>query len=122
VIRDPQILILDEATSKLDSYSEHLIHRAIDEIGVDRTVFIISHRLSSVQHADKIAVLEGGRIIEEGTHESLMKHKGRYAELLKIQTRPLYQAINPFGWSWCLQPCNTHLTARSFRFWRRGAS
>ena len=85
LVRDPQVLILDEATSELDSKSEQLIRKAVDEWGIDRTVVIIAHRLSTVMRADKIVVLEGGRVVEEGGHQALMKLNGRYAEFLRIQ-------------------------------------
>ena len=87
VVRDPQILILDEATSELDSKSERLIQQAIDELGADRTIFTIAHRLSTIRHADKILVLEDGRIAEEGRHEKLVRSNGQYVQLLRIQER-----------------------------------
>ena len=85
VIRDPQILILDEATSELDSKSEQLVRQAIDELAADRTVFVIAHRLSSIMHADRILVLEDGRIVEEGSHEDLLQVNGQYAEFVRTQ-------------------------------------
>lgn len=85
IVRDPQILILDEATSELDSKSEELIRQAVEELGTSRTIFIIAHRLSTIRHADKIVVLERGAIVEEGSHEALLKRNGRYAEFLHMQ-------------------------------------
>ena len=81
LIRDPQILIFDEATSALDNQSEALVQEAISRIARDRTVILIAHRLSSIIQADKIIVLEGGKVMEEGTHASLMKGGGTYATL-----------------------------------------
>jgi len=85
IIRNPQILILDEATSELDSKSEQLIHESVEKLGKNKTVIIIAHRLSTIKNADKIIVLFDGKIVEEGTHESLLINDSHYSEFLKIQ-------------------------------------
>ncbi|MBU1933145.1 MAG: ABC transporter ATP-binding protein/permease [Candidatus Omnitrophica bacterium] len=85
LFKDPPILILDEATSQLDSESERLVHEAIDRLMVHRTVFVIAHRLSTVEHADKIIVLESGGIVESGTHAELLEKSGVYKRLYEIQ-------------------------------------
>ena len=85
IIRDPPILVLDEATSELDSRSEQLIRQAVEALGADRTVITIAHRLSTIRHADKIIVLDGGSVVEEGSHEKLVARNGRYAEFLSLQ-------------------------------------
>ncbi len=85
IIKDPAILILDEATSSLDSESEQAILRAIDEFVVGRTTLVIAHRLSTVQKADRIVVLDGGRIVEQGTHRELLTKAGIYERLYRLQ-------------------------------------
>jgi len=80
-VASPPVLILDEATSSIDTRTEHLISRGMDALFEGRTAFVIAHRLSTVRRADIIAVLEHGKIIELGNHESLLKEKGRYYEL-----------------------------------------
>jgi len=86
VLADPSILIFDEATSNLDSYSEGLIQEAMERIGKGRTMIIIAHRLSTINKADKIIVLEDGRVIEQGSHNKLARNKGGlYRKLLDLQ-------------------------------------
>ena len=85
ILKNPPIMVLDEATSALDSESEKLVQDAIDKIMEGRTALIIAHRLSTVQHADKIVVMKDGRIIEEGNHESLIQKQGEYYNLVKLQ-------------------------------------
>lgn len=85
VLADPRILILDEATSSVDSESEFLIHQALDRLMVGRTTFIIAHRLSTIRNADTILVLESGNIIEHGGHEELVDADGRYAQMYRQQ-------------------------------------
>ncbi len=84
-LRDPRILILDEATSALDSESEQLIQSALNRLMVGRTTLIIAHRLSTVMHADKIVVLDQGKIVEQGTHAELLKKGGLYYHLYMAQ-------------------------------------
>ena len=81
ILRQPQILILDEATSALDSESEYAVQHALDRISRDLTVIIIAHRFSTVVNADKIVVLDNGRVVEQGTHEQLVACNGRYWSL-----------------------------------------
>ncbi|MFC4147439.1 ABC transporter ATP-binding protein [Micromonospora mangrovi] len=81
LLRDPRILVLDEATSALDTETERAVQRAFDELSKGRTVVTIAHRLSTVRDADQIAVLDHGRIVESGTHRSLLGRAGRYAAL-----------------------------------------
>lgn len=85
VLADPRILILDEATSNLDSESELLIQRSLRRLMEGRTSFVIAHRLSTIRHADRIAVLEAGELVEIGSHDELQEQSGRYAELLRMQ-------------------------------------
>jgi len=87
LFKDPPILILDEATSQLDTESERLVQEAINTLMANRTVFVIAHRLSTVEHADKIVVLDGARIIETGTHKELLDKSGVYKRLYELQFR-----------------------------------
>jgi ATP-binding cassette subfamily B protein len=84
-LKNPPILILDEATSALDSATEMMIQEALDELCNGRTTIVVAHRLSTIRNADRIAVISGGEIIEEGTHEELMKARGMYAKLYTQQ-------------------------------------
>lgn len=85
LVSDPPILILDEATSALDVESERLVQEAIDRLLVGRTVFVIAHRLATIQHADRILVLDGGRLVEDGSHAELLARGGAYARLHALQ-------------------------------------
>ena len=87
ILADPRILILDEATSSLDSESEQLIQEGLRRLRAGRTTFVIAHRLSTITSADQILVLEHGEIVERGTHRQLIAHSGRYRELYERQHR-----------------------------------
>ena len=80
-IADPPVLILDEATSSIDTRTENIVQKGMDNLMKGRTVFVIAHRLSTIRNSDAIMVLEHGRIIERGTHEDLLKLKGTYYQL-----------------------------------------
>jgi ATP-binding cassette subfamily B protein len=86
IFKDPPILILDEATSAVDNETEAAIQRSLDKLVVGRTSLIIAHRLSTIRHATRIHVMEGGRIVESGSHEELVKRDGLYAALWRLQT------------------------------------
>ncbi len=85
ILRDAPILLLDEATSALDAESETLVQKALDELIAKRTTIVIAHRLATVLKADRILVMDEGRIIEEGTHQSLIRQGGLYAKLARLQ-------------------------------------
>ena len=85
ILKDAPILILDEATSNLDSESEQLVQNALTNLMEGRTAFVIAHRLSTVRFADRIVVLKGGQMVERGTHKELLARDGEYAKLHRIQ-------------------------------------
>jgi subfamily B ATP-binding cassette protein MsbA len=85
ILRNPPILILDEATSALDAQSERIVQSALEDLMQGRTVFVIAHRLSTVIHCDRVLVLAGGRIVEDGTHGELLARGGEYAKLYRLQ-------------------------------------
>jgi subfamily B ATP-binding cassette protein HlyB/CyaB len=85
LVMDPRILIFDEATSALDYESERIIQQNMQQIAKGRTVFIIAHRLSTVRGSDRILTIDRGRLVEDGTHDDLVRTGGRYATLYRIQ-------------------------------------
>jgi ATP-binding cassette, subfamily B, bacterial MsbA len=85
LLQNPEVLILDEATSALDTVSERLVQQALEELSRDRTTLVIAHRLSTVQKADQIAVMDQGQVVEQGTHHELLAKGGYYAQLCKMQ-------------------------------------
>ncbi|MFF1253759.1 ABC transporter ATP-binding protein [Pseudarthrobacter sp. NPDC058329] len=87
LVRNPRILLLDEATSALDSESEHLVQNALTKLRQGRTTLIVAHRLSTIRSADRIVVLENGRMVETGSHENLLAANGAYAKLHFLQAR-----------------------------------
>ncbi len=94
ILRDPAILVLDEATSAVDNETEAAIQRSLERVSAGRTTIVIAHRLSTVRHAHRIHVLEAGRVIEVGTHEELVDHGGLYAALWRVQTGEASTAID----------------------------
>ena len=87
ILKNPSILILDEATSHLDAHSEALVQDALEGVMVGRTSLVIAHRLSTVLNADRIVVVDGGTVVETGTHEELVRSGGLYADLFETQFR-----------------------------------
>lgn len=87
LIQNPKILLLDEATSALDSHSEKIVQQALDSVTKGRTTIIVSHRLTTIRNADRIVCMDKGQIIEDGTHEELLKLEGAYYNMVKADTR-----------------------------------
>jgi subfamily B ATP-binding cassette protein MsbA len=87
ILADPKIIILDEATSNLDTESEGLIQKSLSELTNNRTTIVIAHRLSTIKKADQILVIEAGRIVERGTHDELLAVEGRYYDLYTFQAK-----------------------------------
>ena len=85
VIHKPQILILDEATANIDTETEVLIQQSLEKMKSIGTMLVVAHRLSTIQHADQIIVLQNGRIVEKGDHQQLLKNRGYYYKLYQIQ-------------------------------------
>ena len=88
-LKNPKILILDEATSALDSVTEQKIQHSLDDLSRGKTCIVIAHRLATVRGADRIGVIEGGRLVEEGTRVELLQRGGRYAELERAQEQSI---------------------------------
>jgi len=86
IIKNPSVLLLDEATSALDSHSEKVVQEALDGVMVGRTSVVVTHRLSTIQNADSIAVIENGKVVEQGNHASLLRKAegGAYFGLIKL--------------------------------------
>jgi subfamily B ATP-binding cassette protein HlyB/CyaB len=85
LVTNPRILIFDEATSALDYESERIIQQNMPQLAHGRTVFIIAHRLSTVRRSDRLITIDRGRLVEDGTHDNLVKAGGRYASLYRLQ-------------------------------------
>jgi ATP-binding cassette, subfamily B (MDR/TAP), member 1 len=93
VLKNPEILLLDEATSALDVESERIVQQALDRLMQNRTTVMVAHRLSTIRNADQISVLQDGKIIEQGTHSSLIENKdGPYYKLVNLQQQQNHQS------------------------------
>ncbi len=95
ILADPKILILDEATSNLDSQSERLIRESLGPLLAGRTCFMIAHRLSTIRHADRIVLLDQGRIVDQGSHEQLLQRSELYRRMVQLQTTDAQEQIDP---------------------------
>ena len=93
LLKNPPILVLDEATSAVDNETEAAIQRSLKRIGHNRTVIMIAHRLSTIVDADSIAVIEGGKVLEQGTHRELLDQDGAYANQWRVQTGQIQAAV-----------------------------
>lgn len=93
LVRNPDILLLDEATSALDTASEAKVQAALEKASEGRTTIIVAHRLSTIRNADKIVVLNGGKVVEVGDHKNLMKFEGHYHALVTLQLGSVEQGI-----------------------------
>ncbi|KAL7416512.1 P-loop containing nucleoside triphosphate hydrolase protein, partial [Mrakia frigida] len=118
LLRNAKILLLDEATSALDNESEALVQQALDRASVGRTTMTVAHRLSTIRGADRIFVLDGGRIVESGSHDELIVRKGRYLEVrgvLVIESRTLTDASvsSQFFFSWFKLNCRVEREERT---------
>ena len=89
ILRNPPVLVLDEATSALDVQTERAVEEALDRLAEGRTTLVIAHRLSTVREADQIVVLDGGRLVERGSHEELLALGGRYAGMVARDAAPV---------------------------------
>ncbi|HIX70443.1 MAG TPA: ABC transporter ATP-binding protein, partial [Candidatus Enterococcus stercoravium] len=89
LVFDPKILILDEATSHVDTETEAIIQKAMEVLQKGRTTFMIAHRLSTIKEANQILVLDKGRIVERGTHQTLLQHAGIYQQMYQMQAEQL---------------------------------
>jgi ATP-binding cassette subfamily B protein len=87
LLRDTPILLLDEATSALDAQSEHIVQEALNKLSAGRTTIVIAHRLSTIRGADKIIVMDRGRVLDQGSHKELLDRGGTYADLYRLQFR-----------------------------------
>lgn len=114
LLKNPKILILDDATSAVDMETEHEIQQGFQELMRGRTTFIIAHRISSLRHADEIIVLDKGHIVQRGTHKQLMQQEGRYLETYKIQFADQPQEVEPEG-GMKLEPTYIHEEAQGIR-------
>lgn len=85
LLKDPKVLLLDEPTSALDPASEAAVQEALDRLSSGRTTLVVAHRLSTVRHAHKLCVLVGGKVVEQGTHDELVRRGGAYAEMVRAQ-------------------------------------
>jgi len=95
ILKNPHLLILDEATSSLDNESEKLIQEALERLMKGKTSFVIAHRLSTIHNADKILVLDKGQIVETGTHQELMDQKGLYQYLYNLKALQVDREMDP---------------------------
>lgn len=112
VLADPQILVMDEATSSIDTLTEHLVQAGMDRVMEGRTSFVIAHRLSTIKRASRILVIERGRVIEQGTHAELLRIGGHYYDLYTNQFRHEKEAAyNPFAEADALAAANGHTHA-----------
>ncbi len=89
ILCDPKILVLDEATASVDTETERQIQASLEKLVQGRTTISIAHRLSTLRNADRLIVLENGRLVENGTHDELIRQKGEYYKLLQLQTKAL---------------------------------
>ncbi len=97
ILKNPPVLILDEATAAVDNETEAAIQRSLDRLTADRTTLVIAHRLSTVRHADRIVVMEHGRLVESGTHDQLIASDGAYAGLWRVQAGLRPEEALPLG-------------------------